>query len=103
MARLREGRLGGRLLRVSHQATASKLWNPKEGSGFLNCCADSDDGTFRNRNKIVMKRMSTDHSLSARLCVQCFLHIVLLNAHMVSAVLILQRRKLKLTEVKFVF
>lgn len=56
------------MLCISHQATASKLWNPKEGSGFTNCCADSDDGTFRNRNKIVTKRMSTDHSLCQALC-----------------------------------
>lgn len=68
VARFREGRFEGRLLCVSHQGIASKLWNPKEeGSGFTNC-ADTDDGTFRNRNKIVMKRMSSDHSLCQALC-----------------------------------
>lgn len=65
-----------------------------EGSGFTSCSADTKDGTFRNRNGVVIS-ICLSLLLHQAVCA-VLLHITLLSAHMVSVILILQRRKLKL-------
>lgn len=39
----------------------------------------SEDGTFLTRSNIVITTVSTEYSLSARLCVPCFLYILFIT------------------------
>ena len=62
MARQGEGRFGGRPLCISHWKAASQLGESQgeggRGSGSTNCRAVTNDGTFQNRNNVVMKGAS---------------------------------------------